>query len=463
MQYKRNDKISLEVSDMTKEGLGLAKVAGQVFFVKDALIGDKVNAVITKLTTNVIYAKALDIEVTSPYRVESKCKISNSCGGCQLLNLKYEKQLELKKNNVLNAITKIGKFDAIDSGKKNDKPIYEGIISSNNPYNFRNKMQVPFAKRDNRIVYGFYAGRTHYIVENDNCIAGFKNANGILDIVKEAIDKYDLSVYNEEKNTGVFREVLLRKGNTSDEISITYILNDKNYKSNLELYKSFDSFIREKVSQIVTSTININTNANNVLFGNTNIVLYGSGHINDSIGDIKFQISPESFYQVNIEMTRKLYDKVLEYANLSGDENVLDLYCGIGTISLYIARFAKKVKGIEIVEKAIENAINNARLNNIDNVEFICDDVSRVKAQEEIDVVVVDPPRKGLDINTIDYITNIEPKRIVYVSCDPATLARDLDIICNKDNKYKLVKFANVDMFPHTMHVETVALIEKVR
>ena len=465
MSYSKNEKIELDIIDMTKDGLGVAKVGSQVFFVKNAILEDKVNAVITKVTTNVIYAKALDIVNKSKYRVESKCDVSNSCGGCQLLNLDYKKQIELKKNIVLNTISKIGKLSLGDLNK-----CYEGVIAMDIPHRFRNKMQVPFAIRDGKVVYGFYAGRTHHIVEFDYCLSGFKGSDVILNIIRDAITKYNISVYDENTNDGIFREVLIRCGNVSNEISLTYIINDKNYDKNLELYKAFDNYIVEEYSRgealraITTSTLNINTSNTNVLFGNKNIILRGLGYIEDSIGNIKYHISPESFYQVNMKMTKSLYDKVLEYSDFTGNENVLDLYCGIGTISLYMAGKVKNVLGVEIVKRAVENAKSNAALNNISNAKFICLDASKITKDiissnasgVNFDTVVVDPPRKGLDKATIDLIRDINPRKIIYVSCDPATLSRDIDILCNIEKKYYIQRFVNVDMFPHTMHIETV-------
>lgn len=466
MAYSKNEKIELDIIDMTKEGLGVAKIDSQVFFVKNAIVEDRVSAVITKVATNVIYAKAIEIVNKSKYRVESKCQVSNSCGGCQLLNLDYKKQVELKSSIVLSTISKIGKVD-IDYLNYH----YEGVFAIDMPHRFRNKMQVPFAVRDQKIVYGFYAERTHHIVEFDYCITGFKGSDIILNIIRKAIIKYNLSVYNKNANEGVFREVLMRCGNVSNEISLTYIINDENYEKNLETYKMFDNYIVEKCSKclqaphkISTSTLNINTGNTNVLFGNKNIILRGTGSIEDIIGDIKYRISPESFYQVNMRMTKSLYDKVLEYADFTGNENVLDLYCGIGTISLYMAGKVKNVLGVEIVEKAVENAKSNATLNDISNARFICLDASKITkdiissnaAGLNFDTVVVDPPRKGLDKATIDLIRDIDPKKIIYVSCDPATLSRDIDILCNIDKKYIVQRFASVDMFPHTMHIETV-------
>ena len=441
---KKNDKIELKIVDMTKFGLGLAKSSG----------------------------KTIEIIESSKYRVVPKCNISNACGGCQLLNLNYEKQLELKKNYVISCLNKIAKLNANDY-------IYEGLVSSDILYNFRNKMQVPFACKDGRIIYGFYASRTHSIIEFETCEVGFEGSNLILESIKNVLEKYNISIYDENTNDGVFREVMLRKSNSNDEVSITYILNDNNYNKNLELYIKFDNAVIEEYNKIcthtknkkltlVTSTININLNANNVIFGNKNIVIRGNGYISDTINGIMYHVSPESFYQVNINMTKKLYDTIAEYADFKNDETVLDLYCGIGTISLYIAKYVNNVTGIDIVKKAIENAAENAILNNISNVTFLSEDLSTYEFNKKLmlkykryDTIIVDPPRKGLDVNTVNFILGIKPKKIIYVSCDPATLSRDINILCNDNtNKFRVVKIKNVDMFPHTMHIETVCLIE---
>ena len=452
---------------MTKDGLGLAKVLGQVFFVKDGILGDKVNAIVTKVTPKIVYAKVSEIVNRSPYRVDTSCKNANACGGCSLLNLDYDKEILLKKDFALNCLKKIGGFDLeIDN-------IYEGIIKMPHPYNFRNKMQVPFSLRNGEIIYGFYAGRTHYIIELDSCIVGFDGAKIILNSIKNALKKFKISIYDEYSMQGVFRQVLLRKGNASGEISITYILNDSNYEKNIDLYKEFDNYVVDNIAtndevtkdMIVTSTVNINLDNNNVIFGNKNIVIRGKGYIEDSISSIKYHISPESFYQVNNVMTKVLYDKVVEFADFDASEKVLDLYCGIGSISLYVAKHVKNVLGIEIVKTAVDNAKDNAILNNIKNAQFKCLDVDKLSddnmnEMREFDTIIVDPPRKGLDATTISFIKDVDPKKIVYVSCDPATLSRDLNILCHgEDHQYNLKRLVNVDMFPHTMHVETVVLL----
>ena len=521
---KKNDTIKLDISDMTKEGLGLAKVLGQVFFVKDGLVGDKVEAIITKVDKNIVYTKVINILEKSKYRVGSACDISNACGGCQLLNLAYKKQIEIKKSYVLNCLKKIGNINnIIDNDSDNYKTSvdkddgfvrYEGIIEMDTLYNYRNKMQVPFAIKNGNIIYGFYAGRTHNIIEFDKCKVGFKGADEILKAIKLSLEKYNISVYDEKTHKGIFREVMLRKANNLSDVSITYIINDEHFNKNIAMYKMFDNNVieefkknhvkeasieYEKENSItnhfectpVTSTLNINTNSNNVIFGNKNVVLRGNGYIEDKIRDIKFHVSPESFYQVNSFMTKLLYDTIIDFADFIGEENVLDLYCGIGTISLYIAKHVKNVLGIEVVEKAIENAKENASLNNITNVNFLCKDLSSIGSNEQIasnivenskksanftsansekvvlknesyDTIIVDPPRKGLDSKTIAFIENVKPKKIIYVSCDPATLSRDLKTLCYDDKLYKLERIKNVDMFPHTMHIETIVKLTKV-
>ena len=461
---KKNDRVTLDIIDLTKEGLGIAKLDGKVFFVKDAIVGDKTSAIITKVSKNIIYAKSLEIIEPSKDRITSKCAISDSCGGCVLLSLNYQKQLELKKNFTLSNIKKITKLDLLDK--------YEGIIGMEDPYHFRNKMQVPFARQKDDIVYGFYASRTHYIIPNKSCIVSFESSDTILESVKFALKKHNLTIYDETSGYGIFRQVLLRSSNKTDEISITYVVNDKKLDNEkIDFYKNFDKTVRENLSvNIVTSILNINTENNNVLLGKENILLFGHGYIEDEIGGIKYRISPQSFYQVNKVMTKKLYDKVVEYGNFSKDEVVMDLFCGVGTISLYIASHVKEVVGIEIIDAAVKNASENAKINNITNAKFITFDVNKDFAKnaleiinnQKVDCIIVDPPRKGLSIETIEIIKNLKPKKMIYVSCDSATLARDLFLLCVKDPVFEVERCCNVDMFPHTMHVETIVSLSKI-
>ena len=458
----KNDKVNLKIIDLTNEGLGVARKDGKVFFVKDALPLDEANAVVTKVNKNIIYARSIEIINPSPFRQEPKCSISNACGGCQIASLNYNKQLEIKKEFTLNNLKNIAKQDV--------RSKYEEIIGMDEPYYFRNKMQVPFAKSESGVDFGFYASRTHHIIPFSTCYAGFANSDAVLVAIKKALLKYNISIYNEESGFGVFREALIRCGNESGEISITYIINDdKVISSGLGVYKEFDECVRDNLRDlnIVTTTLNINLDRSNVLLGKENVLLYGKGYIEDSIGHRKYKVSPTSFYQINNKLTKVLYDKILSYGNFNGSEHVLDLFCGIGTISLYIANKVKSVTGIEIVKDAVENAKENAALNNVTNTKFILADVNNNLNQtidiylnnKKFDCIIVDPPRKGLSKESIDAILKIDPVKIIYVSCDSATLSRDLDIICDSKNGFCIERLCNIDMFPHTTHVETVCLL----
>ena len=483
--YKKNDIVKLEIIDMSFEGLGIAKLfdidtnRNIVFFVKDALVGDNVEAVITKVNKNVIYTKALNVLKKSQYRVEPKCNVANVCGGCQLLSLDYKKQLELKKELVKNNLLNIGKLNENVLDKANFD-----IIRMDNPYNFRNKIIVPFGIRNEKIISGYYAGRTHYIIDNNYCVTAFKGHEIIIDIMRKLLKDYNISIYDEITHKGIFRQLMLRKANETNELSITFIINDKNYNKNIEkymklAYELFDNFGKKSAElkyniKISSISININTNANNVLLGRESALLYGNDHIEDTITlnvdskecSLRFHISDLSFYQTNIIMTKVLYNTVFEFAKIKSYERVLDLYCGIGTMTLFASLFAKDVVGVEVIEKAIENANKNSALNNIKNVHFICRDLDSdllIDTKDDImkenfDVLIVDPPRKGLSDTVKKYIISAKPKRIVYVSCDSATLSRDLNEILSATD-YNIQKIKVVDMFAHTMHVETVVLL----
>ena len=472
----KNELIKLKIEDIEHNGLGVAKYDNKVYFVKDGLIGDEVEAIITKETKNINYAKVVNYIKKSEFRVDSDCKVSKACGGCQLLELDYNKQLELKINFVKNNLIRIGKFD---ESLIND--CYDGIISMDEPFHYRNKVQVPFSRRDENIISGFYASRTHYIVENDSCIASFKYADDIINITKNLFVKHNITVYSEKTNHGKFRELLLRRANNTNELSVCFIMNDKNYKNNLETYKKFAKDLVNDVKkyknindlEVSSVMLNINTDVTNTLLGDINVNLYGNDYIEDKLFDTKFRITNKSFYQVNMKLTEKLYDTAIKYADIKNTDKVLDLYCGIGTISLLMSKYANLVIGVEIVDDAIKCARENAEINNINNAEFICSDVGKLfddnvlksNAEQSLinkisdcNIVCVDPPRKGLDENTKMFIKKLKPEKIVYVSCDSATLARDLNEL--KDAGYKLVKYKLVDMFAHTMHVETVAVME---
>lgn len=452
MEYRKNDLVTLEIEDCGIDGEGIGKADGFTVFVKDAVIGDTVTAKIMKSKKHYGYGKLMEILKPSPYRVEPKCAFARQCGGCQLQALSYEHQLVFKTNKVKGHLERIGGFK--------DLPM-EPIIGMDEPYHYRNKAQFPVGKnKEGKIITGFYAGRTHTIIENRDCALGVPENKEVLDRVISHMEKWNIAPYDETTGNGLVRHVLIRYGYFTGEVMVCLILNGTKLPHEDELTEK----LRE-IKGMTSITINVNKKKSNVILGEEIRILWGQGYITDKIGDISYQISPLSFYQVNPKQTQKLYAKALEYADLHGDETVWDLYCGIGTISLFLAQQAKFVRGVEIIPQAIENANENARINNITNVEFFTGKAEEVLPREYekngiyADVIVVDPPRKGCDETLLETMIKMQPKRIVYVSCDSATLARDLKYLCA--NGYSLTRVCPVDQFGGTVHVETVALLSR--
>ena len=452
MEYRKNDLVTLEIEDCGIDGEGIGKADGFTVFVKDAVIGDTVTAKIMKSKKHYGYGKLMEILKPSPYRVEPKCAFARQCGGCQLQALSYEQQLVFKTNKVKGHLERIGGFK--------DLPM-EPIIGMDEPYHYRNKAQFPVGKnKEGKIITGFYAGRTHTIIENRDCALGVPENKEVLDRVISHMEKWNIAPYDETTGNGLVRHVLIRYGYFTGEVMVCLILNGTKLPHEDELTEK----LRE-IKGMTSITINVNKKKSNVILGEEIRILWGQGYITDKIGDISYQISPLSFYQVNPKQTQKLYAKALEYADLHGDETVWDLYCGIGTISLFLAQQAKFVRGVEIIPQAIENANENARINNITNVEFFTGKAEEVLPREYekngiyADVIVVDPPRKGCDETLLETMIKMQPKRIVYVSCDSATLARDLKYLCA--NGYSLTRVCPVDQFGGTVHVETVALLSR--
>lgn len=493
----KNDLFELTITDMGTDGEGIGHYDGMTFFVKDALIGDVIKARALKLKKNYGYARVEEIKSPSTFRVEAECPLHRSCGGCQIQALSYDKQLEFKNEKVRNNIIRIGGFapEFIDS-------VMQPVVGMDKPYRYRNKAQFPVGKdRNGNLVTGFYASRTHSIIPVTDCLLGVKENEKILDIVKNWMGENHIEPYNEETNKGLVRHVLIRFGFTSKEIMVCLIINGKSLPAS-------DSLC-EKLSEIPGMTsvsYNVNTEKTNVILGKRTECIWGQPYISDTIHlrtypdfkdtglGIEYQISPQSFYQVNPEQTEKLYSTALEFAGLTGKESVWDLYCGIGTISLFLSQKAKQVYGVEIVPQAIEDAKNNARLNGITNAEFfvgkaeevlpefyantagdagtdmisadgnnggdakMCRDGSN-RDMLRPDVIVVDPPRKGCDERCLDTMLKMAPDRIVYVSCDSATLARDLKILCQ--GGYEIRKIQVFDQFAHSVHVETVVLLSQ--
>ena len=452
MEFRKNDLVTLEIEDCGIDGEGIGKADGFTVFVKDAVIGDTVTAKIIKAKKNYGYGRLMEVLKPSPYRVEPKCEFARQCGGCQLQALSYDQQLVFKTNKVKGHLERIGGFT--------DIPM-EPIIGMDELFHYRNKAQFPVGRnKEGKIVTGFYAGRTHNIIENRDCALGVAENKEVLDRVIAHMEKYGIEPYNEATGKGLVRHVLIRYGYFTKEVMVCLILNGNKIPKEELLVKSLC-----EIPGMTSITINVNKKHSNVILGEEIRLLWGQEYITDRIGDISYQISPLSFYQVNPMQTQKLYAKALEYADLHGQETVWDLYCGIGTISLFLAQKAKFVRGVEIVPAAIENAKENAKLNGLENTEFFVGKAEEVLPREYkkngvyADVIVVDPPRKGCDETLLETMVEMNPERIVYVSCDSATLARDLKYLCERG--YELRKVCPVDQFGMTVHVETVVLLSQ--
>ncbi|MDD6212317.1 MAG: 23S rRNA (uracil(1939)-C(5))-methyltransferase RlmD [Clostridiales bacterium] len=453
---EKNTKVQVTIEDMTEQGEGIGKVDGYTLFIKDTVIGDRVEAKVIKVKKNYGYARLTAILEESPDRVTPLCPVAGPCGGCQLQAMNYESQLLFKQRKVKNHLERLGGLRNIS---------VEPVLGMEYPWEYRNKSQFPVGmNKEGKIVSGFYAGRTHSIIETEHCLLGSPVNEQILALVKSHMAGFHIAPYDEISGKGLVRHVLIRMGKKTGQIMVCIVINGKKLPQAPLLVKALC-----EVEGMTSISVNINTERSNVILGKELINLYGPGYIVDQIGDISYQISPLSFYQVNPEQTEKLYGTALEFAGLTGQETVWDLYCGIGTISLFLAKKAKKVYGVEIIPAAIENARANARLNGIDNTEFFVGKAEEVlpdyyrRVQQETgeklyaDVIVVDPPRKGCDETLLATMIQMQPSRIVYVSCNSATLARDLRILC--DEGYEVKRVQPVDMFPMGVHVETVVLL----
>lgn len=449
----KNEVAAVTIEDIGIGGEGIGKVDGYTLFVKDALIGDIAEVKVTKAKKNYGYARLLKVIKPSEFRVEAKCPVARQCGGCQLQELQYAKQLEFKRAKVLGNMNRIG-------GVSTDIPCE--IEGMEKPFYYRNKAQFPIrADKNGNIITGFYAGRTHQIVPNTNCVIGVPQNEAVLKCVIAFMNACGIPAYDEESGQGLVRHVLIRFGFQTKEIMVCIVINGQVLPKSEVLVAQL-----AEIPGMKSITLSVNKENTNVIMGKEIKPLWGQEYITDYIGNVKYQISPLSFYQVNPVQTEKLYGQALAYAGLTGEETVWDLYCGIGTISLFLAQKAKKVYGVEIVPQAIEDAKKNADINGIENVEFYvgkAEEVLPQKYKEEkiyADVIVVDPPRKGCDESLLATMVEMAPKRIVYVSCDSATLARDVKYLGERD--YIVEKMGAVDMFPGTVCVETVVLMSRV-
>ena len=443
----------VEIVDIGPGGVGIGKFEGFTVFVDGGLVKDKIKVKITKSKKNYAVGEIVEILEPSPYRVERKCsKELKECGGCQIQELDYKEQLNLKTNEVKQVISRIGKLDDV---------VIHNALGMEEPFRYRNKAQFPIQKVDGVPVIGFYKKKSHDIIPTNQCIIQHDVNDKIIKIIKTYIRAYKVSIYDEKTHTGVLRHLVTKVGFTTKEVMVVLVANGRK----LPYLNELASVLKENIPGFKTLVVNVNREKTNVILGNENRVIYGDGKINDNIGDLVFEISPLSFFQVNPVQTEVLYNKALEYANLGENDTVFDIYCGIGTISLFLAQKAKKVYGIEIVEEAIKDAKINANINNLDNVEFYVGKAEEVvpkmyKQGKRANVVVVDPPRKGCDEKVLDTIISMQPDRVVYVSCNPSTLARDLNYL--DERGYKCLEVQPVDMFPHSVHVECVVLMSRV-
>ena len=443
---QKNDYIEAVFEDLTHDGAGVAKVDGYPVFVPGGLPGERAKIKIIKVNKGYAAGKLIEILERSHFRVEISSENAHKYGGCQIQHISYEGQLKYKENMVKQVLTRIGKLE--------DVKIHP-ILGMEEPWHYRNKAQVPVGEKDGKLIAGFFKPRSHEIVDTDESLIQIREVNEAIQAVKNIADKLCIPAYHEESHKGVLRHIMGRYGKQTGELMVVLVTRTPDIPNKNQLVEQ----IIERLPHVKSIVHNVNSKRTNVIMGDKTTVLWGNEVIYDYIGNVRFAISARSFYQVNPDQTKVLYEKALEYAELSGEESVIDAYCGIGTISLFLAQKAKQVFGVEIVPQAIEDARRNAELNEIENAEFAVGEAEVVipnwyKEGNTADVLVVDPPRKGCDEALLQTIIEMKPKKVVYVSCNPATLARDLRIL--EDGGYKTIEVQPVDMFPQTTHVECV-------
>lgn len=467
---KKNDVFTVTIEDMGEDGAGIGKTDGYTWFIKDALIGDVIQASVMKMKKNYGFARLVKVLEPAPGRVEARCPVARACGGCQLQELDYREQLRFKERKVYNHLKRIGGMDRLFLPEDREKAagvldavVMEPIIGMEDPWRYRNKAQYPVGLgKDGQPAAGFYAGRTHSLIPAPglDCLLGCQENKELLKIILDFMKEYKIPPYDEAAHQGLVRHVLLRKGFSSGGLMVCLVINGEELPYGGELAE------RLRAAGVSSVSYSVNMERTNVIMGTRIVNLYGPGYITDTIGDIEYRISPLSFYQVNPVQTEKLYGTALEFADLSGGETVWDLYCGIGTISSFLAKKAGKVYGVEIIPQAIEDARENARRNGIENVEFFVGKAEEVLPEQyernhvHADVIVVDPPRKGCDPVCLETILKMAPERVVYVSCDSATLARDVKFL--EENGYRAMRVRPVDMFPMGGHCECVVKLERV-
>lgn len=452
---EKNKEYIFDIISQGYEGEGIAKIDNKYpIFIEGALKGEKVKVRIVKVNKNFAYGKLMEVLEASEERVNPPCAIYKRCGGCKLQHASYKAQLDFKWDRVKDCVSKIGKLDP---------SIVKYPLGMENPWRYRNKVQLPIGLINGEVKIGFFAPRSHDIIDMESCLIQDEIGDKVVKLTREWIEKFNIRPYNvdgEYDEKGIVRHIMIRRGFTTNEVMVVLVTNGEKLLHKEE----FVDLMVKNIPGIKSVIQNINSKKTNVILGLESKTLWGEDTISDYIGDFRFNISPLSFFQVNPTQTEVLYGKALEYANLTGNEEVFDAYCGTGTITLFLSQKAKKVYGVEIIPQAIDNAWINAKENKVDNVEFFVGE-SEVVIPDLInkgvkaDVVVVDPPRKGCDKKLLDAITNIDAKKIVYVSCDPSTLGRDLKVL--EENGYKTLEVQPVDMFPNTSHVENVAKLIK--
>lgn len=472
MEMKKNDRFVLKIEDMGENGEGIGRLDGYIWFVKDAVIGDVIEAGVTKMKKQYGFARLIRVIEPSEYRTEERCPSARRCGGCQIQAVDYQEQLRLKEKKVYNNLKRIGGLSSLllpggeetteqtKEEKERNAVVMEPIIGMENPWRYRNKAQFPFGRnKDGRIVTGFYAGRTHDIVEQEDCLLGVEENREILSIIRNFMEEYKIEPYNEETHRGLVRHVLIRKGFQTGELMVCLVINGRKLPGQQALTEHL-----LEIPGMTSISLNVNQEKTNVILGKELINLWGEGHITDYIGAVQYRISPLSFYQVNPVQTEILYKKAVEFAGLTGKEKVIDAYCGIGTIGMIASDKAKEVIGVELNKDAVRDARINARENKVVNISFRQGDAGEfmeamAAADEKADVVFMDPPRSGSSEKFLNSVTRLAPKKIVYISCNPETLARDLLFLTKKN--YVVKEIQPVEMFCFTDHTEVVTWLEK--
>ena len=450
MQIEKNKEYVVDIIDNGFQGEGIAKIDGLTIFIPNAIKGEKIKILIVKVLSSHAFGKIIEIIKPSKYRVESDCPTYKRCGGCSLRHVEYKETLKMKQNAVQSLVNKT----------LNTKIQVQETEGMEYPYHYRNKAQYPVGlNKDGKPVMGVFANRTHEIIPIDTCYIQNEQTEEIAKFIFNFLVNNNISFYNEKTQKGLVRHIVTKIGIKTNEIMCIIVINGDSFPKENELVRD----LKNKFPNIKSIIKNINTKNTNVILGKENINLFGNGYITDVLGNYKFKISPMSFYQVNPVQAEKLYNLGVKYAEITKNDIVFDLYCGIGTISLCMSKFAKKVYGVEIVEEAIEAAKENAKINNIENTEFIAGDVEKVLSNlidnKKVipDIIMVDPPRRGLDNTSVENIKKVSPKKLVYISCNPATLMRDL---AKLEDIYEIKNIKPVDMFPYTSHVEVCALLE---